>query len=193
MKNWLILILGFVIINAIATDILIAKLWQKSASTPTKTIVETKYIYPTPEPSVIIPSPTLIPQKNIISPKKIRTTTIIPIPGSGSTLDNKWADIAGTEFNFNPLDYSNLKEAYLEVNLKLFNGNGTAFVRLFDVTSGIEVWGSELKTNNQNFTFVTSDKLTLRPGNHLYRIQAKSLTADTTVYNSGRLRLITEN
>jgi hypothetical protein len=77
--------------------------------------------------------------------------------------------------------------------MRLFNGNGTAFVRLFDISAGIEVWGSEVKTNSQSFTALTSEKLILRDGNHLYRIQAKSLTADTTVYNSARIRIITEN
>lgn len=192
MNRWVILALGLVVINVVAIDVLMANLWNKSKVTETKTVVETKYIYPTGEPTVPIPSPTNIPTKT--TPVKTnKSTLIVPIPGSGNIGENKWTDLTGTEFNLNTADYPNITEAYLEVNMRLFNGNGTAFVRLFDVTAGIEVWGSEVKTNSQNFAVITSDKLILRPGNHLYRIQAKSLTADTTVYNSGRIRIVSEN
>jgi len=155
---------------------------------------------PTPTPPLptptTVPTLTLSPTKNPISipkQKPLKSVSYVPIPGSGSVLATKWTDISGTDFYFDTNDYPYLKEAYFSASIKLFNGNGTAFVRLFDVTAGIEVWGSEVKTNNQNLTFITSNKLTLRSGNHLYRVQGKSLTADTTVFNSGQLRLISQN
>jgi len=177
------------VINLLIINGMLVYLWKRPNVTETKTVVEKNYIYPTAEPTV---EATLVPSKISIQ-KKTTNTAIVPIPGSGSTGENKWSDLSGTEFNLDTVDYPNIKEAYLEVNMRLFNGNGTAYVRLFDVTAGIEVWGSEVKTSNQTFTAVTSDKLILRPGNHLYRIQAKSLTADTAVYNSGRIRMVTEN
>jgi hypothetical protein len=188
MKYWKVVILGLIVINVVVIDVLVAKLWKK----PTNVIETTKYIYPTVQPITPTNLPTMIiePTRTIITNKKTRTTAIVPIPGSGSTEENKWTDMSGTEFIFNTNDYPDLIGAYLEINMKLFNGNGMAYIRLFDVTAGVEVWGSQVETNNQNFTVVTSEKLTLRPGNHLYRIQAKSLTADTTVYNSGRIRII---
>lgn len=192
MKNWQILFFGIVIINLLALNILFFYLWKNPPTIQKETTIETKYIYPTEKPTSSLPSPTTAPIK-VLPVSKNKSTTVIPIPGSGSTGENSWANISGTEFNLNTADYPGLKEAYLEVNMRLFNGNGTAFVRLFDVTAGVEVWGSEVKTGSQTFTAVTSDKLTLRSGNHLYRIQAKSLTADTTVYNSGSIKIITEN
>lgn len=196
MKNWLILILGLLFINAICTDILLARLWKNSSVAETKIITETKYIYPTISPTIAPTLAILSPSEKASKPSaltKSRQTLFIPIPGSGSTDNNTWQDLPGTEFNFNTSDYPNLVSAYLEINMRLFNGNGAAFVRLFDISAGIEVWGSEVKTSSQSFTALTSEKLTLREGNHLYRIQARSLTADTAVYNSGRIRLITEN
>jgi hypothetical protein len=193
-KKILVLILGLLVVNSIGADILLFRLWQKTDETITP-IVETKYISPSIVPTLFSPSPSPSPKiTSITTPdKKSRNTTIIPIPGTASTDKNFWQDLNGTEFNLNTADYPNLKEAYLEVNFKLFNGNGIAFVRLFDITAGIEVWGSEVKTSSQTFTAVSSEKLTLREGNHLYRIQAKSLTADTVVYNSGRIKIIVEN
>lgn len=189
----MVVILGLVVINVVAVDVLMANLWKKSNVEEIKTIVETKYIYPTAIPTMVVPSLTPEPTKRTVSSTKSRNTLIIPIPGGGSSQENKWVDVPGTEFIFNTNDYPGLIGAYLEVNMRLFNGNGMAFVRLFDVTAGVEVWGSEVSTNSQLFTVMTSDKLILKNGNHIYRIQVKSLTADTTVYNSGRIRLIVEN
>lgn len=129
------------------------------------------------------------------TPLKTKTRTIqyMPVPGDGATLENKWVDLPGTEFYLATQDYPGLQEAYFEANLKLLNGNGIAYVRLFDVTTGIEVWGSDTQATSQNFTSVSSGKLTLRTGNHLYRVQAKSLTADTAVFNGGRIKIISLN
>jgi hypothetical protein len=190
MNRWVVLVLGIVVINTIVVDVFMVYCWKKPKVIETKTLVDTKYIYPTAEPTVVTPIAT---EKPVKTSQPSKNTLIVPIPGSGTTSENNWVNLTGTEFNLDTTDYPNLKEAYLEVNMRLFNGNGTAFVRLFDITAGIEVWGSEVKTNSQNFTAVTSDKLILRPGNHLYRIQAKSLTADTVVYNSGRIKIVTEN
>lgn len=117
-------------------------------------------------------------------------TSYIPVPGSGSLLAYQWTKLAGTEFYFNPADFPNLSKAYFEANMKLLNGNGLAFLRLFDLTAGIEIWGSEIQTASQADTVVVSDPLHFRLGNHLICVQAKSLTADTTVFTSGRLKII---
>lgn len=163
---------------------------------------------PPPTPLVtptLLPSPTVIPPTPIpvitntpsiikkTTPKPVKSVSYFPIPGSGSVLSTSWTDIAGTDFYFDTTDYPDLSESYFSASIRLFNGNGAAFVRLFDVTAGVEVWGSEVSTNSQSFMFITSNQLTLRSGRRLYRIQAKSLTADTTVFNSGQLRLISLN
>ena len=117
-------------------------------------------------------------------------TAYIPIPGSGSLLAYQWTSLPGTEFYFNPSDFLSMTTAYFEANLKLLNGNGLAFLRLFDLTAGIEIWGSDVQTDSQASTVIVSLPLTFRSGNHLICVQAKSLTADTTVFNSGRLKII---
>ncbi len=148
---------------------------------------------PTPTISNPLPTSTKTPNRPpVIQTKKSRTVSYLPVPGSGETLSNSWVNLPGTEFNFNTADYPDLKEAYFEANLKLLNGNGLAYIRLFDITAGIEVWGSEVQTSSQDYTVIVSGKITLRSGNHTYRVQAKSLTADTTVFNSSRIKLVSE-
>ena len=125
-------------------------------------------------------------------PVKTKTTTYMPIPGSGSILSYDWVNLSGTEFYFNPADFPGLVEVRFEANMRLFNGNGLAFLRLFDTTNGIEIWYSQIQTGNQDSTVVVSDPLPFRSGNNLIVAQAKSLTADTTVFNSGRLKIVTK-
>ncbi len=124
---------------------------------------------------------------------KVRSLTYVTIPGSGNTLNNNWTDLAGTDFYFDPADYPGLVEVYFEASMRLFNGNGMAYVRLFDTNHGIGVQGSDVQTNSQASTVVTSGKVSFWAGKNLIRVQTKSLTADTAIYDSGRLRIVTEN
>lgn len=195
------------VVNLVTVDVFLFSLWKEKNNEEKIDLVDKECpincnnVIDKKISAALIPAETLTPTVTLIptviakkaETKKIRSTQYIPIPGSGITLENKWADLSGTEFYISTDDYSNLIGAYFEANMKLLNGNGLAYLRLFDVTAGIEVWGSEISTNSQNFTSVSSEKLTIRNGTHLYRVQAKSLTADTTVFNSGRIKMILEN
>lgn len=144
------------------------------------------------------PSPTPTPVVKTVyqaaaPAKKTTQVTYITVPGSGSTTSNDWVELSGTDFYFNPADYSGLVEVYFEANIKLFNGNGRAYVRLFDVTHGIGVQGAGVDTNSQSNVVLTSGKVSFWSGKNLIRVQVKSLTADTAVFSSGRLRIVTEN
>lgn len=104
-----------------------------------------------------------------------------------------WVDVAGSDFYFNPADYPGLVAVYFEANMKLVTGSGRAYVRLYDSTHGIGVQGSEVVTQAGTDTLVESGQLNFWAGKNLIRVQIKSLTTESTVYNSGRLRIVTEN
>lgn len=210
MKYLKIYFVAILIINVLAVDIFLYLLWNRKESgvlgqnsncpTACGELVDNKIKnMAVPTSAVVLATPTTTatatPTVKVVaqSTRKFKTTQYIPIPGTGNTLENKWVDLSGTEFYISTDDYSGLIGSYFEANMKLINGNGMAYLRLFDVTAGVEVWGSEVSTSSQSFTSVSSVKMTIRPGNHLYRVQAKSLTADTTVFNSGRIKVILEN
>ena len=136
----------------------------------------------------ITPNATTAPSKSAAA--KITRVSYVPVPGSGTTLQTSWVDLSGTDFYFDKNEFIGFVDAVLEANIKLLNGNGEAFVRIYDVTHGVAVSGSELKTGSQTSVLLTSDKLQFYSGKNLYRIQARSLTADTTVFESGRLKVI---
>ena len=135
-------------------------------------------------------SPTPTPRS--ISTKKSRRTYYVPIPGSGSTLVTDWTSLSGTDFYLSKNDFPGLLEVYFEANIKLMNGNGKAFFRIYDTTHFIGVGGSQIETTSQTSVFVSSGKVFLWEGYNHYIVQAKTLTADTAVYESGKLKIITE-
>ena len=148
---------------------------------------------PSVQPSV---TPTTTTVSNVATPApkaKVKSVSYVPVPGAGSTLQTGWTSLPGTDFYLSKSDFPGLTEVYFEANVKLLNGNGAAYVRIFDVTHGIAVSGSELQTSSQTSTFISSGKISLWEGFNHYQIQAKSLTADTTVYESGRLKILTED
>lgn len=147
----------------------------------------------TPIPTPTIKKETVVVSQSKTSKTKKRTVSYINIPGSGSILAYDWTDIPASEFYFDTSDYPGLVNIYFESNMKLLNGNGLAFVRLYDSNHGIGVQGSDIQTNSQSDTVVTSGQVTFLAGKNLIKVQVKSLTADTTVFNSGRLRITTEN
>ncbi len=118
---------------------------------------------------------------------KSKHMSYVNISGGFGQVAYDWTDVPASEFYFNKADYEGLTEVNFESNMKLLNGNGMAYVRLFDVTHGVAVTGSQVETGNQSNTVVTSTALNFMDGKNLIRVQIKSLTADTTVFNSGRL------
>lgn len=149
-----------------------------------------KYI----DSKIVIPTPTTLTKTVYQTAPKTKTRSVvyIPIPGSGFTTNNVWTDLSGTDFYFNKSDYPGLIEVAFEANIKLFNGNGTAYVQIFDVTHGVGVQGSDVSTNSQTSTAVISGSVSFWAGKNLYRVQAKSLTADTAMFDGGRLKLTLE-
>lgn len=114
----------------------------------------------------------------------------IPLGGGGSTANTDWTDVGNAEVYFDLNDYPNFSEARFEGFVKVKNGNGKAFARLYDATHTIGVQGSNIETANENFTMVGSDSLALWRGKNLYRIQIKSLNGYDAYIDSGRIKVI---
>jgi len=145
-------------------------------------------------------SPSLIPtatpksiQPFVTPNPKVQSTSYVPIPGSGNTLNNEWTNIDGTDFYLSTSDYPGLGSVHFEANIKLLNGNGEAYVRIYDVTNSRGVDGSVLKTSSQTSVFVSNGPISLWSGYNHYKVQIKSLTADTAYFESGRIKIIAMN
>lgn len=119
-------------------------------------------------------------------------TAYIPIAGPITSTSSDWYDAPGTEFylNFNT-DYGKSAYANWDASLKIKDGNGTAFARLYDVTNKIAVNGSEVNvTNSGNLSQTISGGLSFWAGNNLYRVQLKSLNGFEITFGGGRVKII---
>jgi len=114
----------------------------------------------------------------------------IPLGGGGSTVSTDWTDVGNAEVYFDLNDYPNLSEVRFEGFIKVLHGNGKAYARLYDVTHGIGVQGSNIETTGENFTMVGSDPLAFWRGKNLYRVQIKSLNGYEAFFDSGRIKIV---
>lgn len=131
----------------------------------------------------IIPTSTPVPVANKIA--------FIPLGGSGSTQNITWTDVPNAQvwLNFNG-EYGQLARAWWDAFLRVDNANGTTYARLFDVTHGIAVNGSEISVSNvSTSTDVESGNLQFWSGRNLYRVQIKSLNSSFAFFDSGRIKI----
>jgi hypothetical protein len=119
-------------------------------------------------------------------------TAYIPIAGPITTTSSDWYDAPGTDFylDYNT-DYGSKAYANWEAFLKVADGNGTVYARLYDVTNKIGVNGSEVSISNKgDLTQVISGGLSFWSGNNQYRVQLKSLNKFEVTFGSGRIKII---
>ena len=115
----------------------------------------------------------------------------IQISGSGSTKNTTWTDVVGTDFSFDVTrDFDKGAKFAWEGFLKVGDANGTAYARIFDVTHGIGVDGSEISiVNKADFTRANSTNMNFWAGRNLYRVQIRSLNTYNVDYMGGKIRV----
>lgn len=140
--------------------------------------------------STISATKTTTPRATVVT-KSESKTAYIPLSGPITSTSTGWVDVAGTDVYIDLLnDYGKNTYVTWEAFLKVANGNGQAFARLYDVTHGIGVDGSEISvTNVGTSTQVSSGKLNLWAGRNLYRVQIKSLNSFEVSFGSGRIKI----
>lgn len=128
-------------------------------------------------------------QSGAPTPKE-RQTTYIPLAGPITTTSMDWVDAAGTDVYIDLVnDYGKNTWVSWEAFLKIADGNGQAFARLYDATHGIAVNGSEVSVTKGVSTQVISGELKFWAGRNLYRVQLKSLNSFVATLESGRIKI----
>lgn len=148
---------------------------------PTPTITPTASGVPT-----VSPAPTATS-----NPATTRQTTYIPLQGVTTTTLTEWVDASGTD-SFLDVSVEYGKNAYIswEANVSVQAGSGEARVRLFDVTHGVAVPGSEISGTSGTPSLIQSGKVTLLSGNNRYRVQLQSKTSTSVTFHSGRIKIV---
>ncbi len=114
---------------------------------------------------------------------------VIPISTSGSTVNSEWESLGGSEISFNKANYPGVKKMYFQANLGTSAEDRKAFARLFDVTHGIGVQGSDISSTATTPMQIKSNPLNFFSGDLVVRIQLKSLNGNTVSISNGRIIL----
>lgn len=149
-------------------------------------------IQPTSPPLVVI-TPPVTPTPRATYLTKVTDTVkaqelFIPLSG-GSTQNDQWEDVSGTDVTIDTASYSSIKQAYFEASLSVPTKNGIVYARLFNVTDKHPVWFSEIGTGNEQSTLIRSAPIQLDKGNKTYRVQMRTTLRYVSLMSSGRIRL----
>lgn len=119
-----------------------------------------------------------------------KQTTYVSL-GSGSTMSQDWYTLEDSAIVMDlENDYSKTATVSWEASLKVSNGNGTVYTRLYDATHNIAVDGSEFSTeNNQVYKHISSKNLPFWKGRNTYKVQIKSLNGFEVYISGARLKI----
>ncbi|OGE15086.1 hypothetical protein A2111_01370 [Candidatus Daviesbacteria bacterium GWA1_38_6] len=114
----------------------------------------------------------------------------IPVGNTGSgTSSTDFSSVSGHEVTIDTGSYPGYKQMVLEVNFRIFQGNGTGEVRLFNKTDGTGVTNSSLSTTSQDYSTKTSSGFTLAGGSKTYTVQVKSSTGYSVDLQWSRIKV----
>lgn len=144
-----------------------------------------------------IAASTPVPGKTIT-----KTVTATPAPasgakeffipmGTGSTTKSDWEDVAGSDVYVDTANFVGIKTVYFEVSMHIPTKNGTVYARLYNVTDKHPVWYSDVSTDQDTSTFVSS-KIALDTGNKQYRVQLKTTLQYSSILDNARIKILTQ-
>jgi hypothetical protein len=122
------------------------------------------------------------------------TTSKIPayvfsLGSSSSTGELDWVVETTPTITINPSDYPGATSFQLEGYLSSYQGNGTAYARLYNSNNGNAIAGSDISTTSENPTWVSSSTFTLPSGKTTYSFQLKTSTGYTATLENARLKV----
>ncbi|OGY09590.1 MAG: hypothetical protein A2700_01045 [Candidatus Blackburnbacteria bacterium RIFCSPHIGHO2_01_FULL_44_64] len=127
--------------------------------------------------------------KNSLSTSETTKTSSVSIGSTFSTRSADWTDVPG-QTEVDPGEYGASPAFYVDASVKIGNSNGEVKIRLFDITNGIAVSGSELSTVTSSYSNVSSSALLLWRGKNLYKIQIKSTIGEEAFVASAKIRVV---
>ena len=114
----------------------------------------------------------------------------IPVGNAGSgTSSTDFSSVSGHEVTIDSGSYPGYKQMVLEANFRIFQGNGTGEVRLFNKTDGTGVTNSSLSTTSQDYSTKTSNGFNIASGSKTYTVQVKSSTGYSVDLQWSRIRV----
>lgn len=123
-----------------------------------------------------------------VSTRMVQHLEEINFPGARGTNSTTWWNVPGMEVTFNIDDYPNYT-AYWEALLRIKDGAGEAWARIYDLDANTPVVGSEIKTSSNTLVRISSGQLKFWSGKRNYRVQLKSLLDPEAVVEDAKIKI----
>lgn len=124
-----------------------------------------------------------------VTPSAKNAPLYIPLGWNASSGAFDWTSVSSQDITIDPADYPGYKNMQLEISLRVFQGNGKAYARLYNNDDNVALLTSEVSTTSQNYNWVISSGFTLSSGKKTYSLQLKSLTGYDAGVQSARIRV----
>lgn len=138
---------------------------------------------PAPTPT---PTPTAVPTA---TPTKAETRTETVDLSGGSASGGDWVRIGNSEKWLDTSLYGELVEVTWQGWLKVKDGNGIAYARLYDATNNRAVDGSQVSNSSGEKASFYSGSLSIWRGQNQYYIEVKSSTGYEVTVEGPKLKL----
>lgn len=113
----------------------------------------------------------------------------IPLGWQASSGSLTWTVINSQQFIIDSGDYPTMTSAQFQVEMRVFEGNGTAFATLYDALNNLTLWSAQVSTSSQDYTWVYSPTFSLPGGKHTYELELKSLTGYSADVEDARMKI----
>lgn len=114
----------------------------------------------------------------------------IPLGWTGSASSIDWSSVTGQSIIIDPGDYPGYTSMQFEASIQVFQGNGTAYARLYDSDDSLIVSASDVSTTSEAYTWVSSATFKLPSvAKKTYILQLKTPTTYASMIQNARIRV----
>ncbi len=117
-----------------------------------------------------------------------QTPVYIPLGWSAGATTLDWSSVSSQKIDIDPADYPGYTSMQFEANLRVYQGNGTAFARITS-TDGFVPGSSQVSNNTEGYAWVSSNTFTLPSGKKTYQLQLKTSTGYSSDIQNARIKI----
>ncbi len=119
-----------------------------------------------------------------------KSPAYIPLGWNGSASTQDWSSVSSQSISIDPADYSGYTGMQFEANISVYQGNGTAYARLFDKDDGLAIIPSEVSGKTDTPTWASSATFQLpATTKKTYVLQVKTTTGYASQVQNARIKV----
>lgn len=107
----------------------------------------------------------------------------------GSVTSQDWQEVSTLSITIDPASYPGYKNMSLEALIRVKDGNGTAYARLYSSSDGQSIGESQVQTSSYLDTWVASSQTFKVSSKKAYTFQLKSLTGYDAYISNARVKV----